>query len=76
MPDNYIGSLEYLCNMELIQSGYRTKFDRDEQYDIFYKFNESEENIKEWSRQYDLILNNKNKLKEIARSSIINNCFY
>ena len=67
LPDNELSILEYLCSQEMLMAGYVPDTCAEVGLDSLIKYREDLEVLRPWTKQYDLLLDLKQKEKEIAR---------
>ena len=67
LPRDTLGAIEYLCAPEMLQAGYRPILSDEEQFACFVNYQEDTDTMKEWVKKFDLILDHRNKQREIAR---------
>ena len=68
LPKEIIGAIEFMCYYEMMTEGYFPITDESNMFKSFLRYEDKKEKIKKWTFKFDLILDSKQKKKEIARN--------
>lgn len=67
LPEAELGVLEYLCRNEMIAEGYKPVFGEEKSLETLVHYQEDTNRLKPWIFKYDLLLDLKQKQREVAR---------
>ena len=68
LPKEITGALEFMCCHEMMIEGYRPIIDEDNRFKAFLEYEDEKDKIRRWTFKLDLLLDSKQKKREIARN--------